>query len=56
MINLKQEIQNFKWTHHKLDDNFGMTLEPLEKVISIKELQKIMDTAEELVNKLRGKI
>lgn len=32
-------------------------LEPLEKVISIKELQKIMDTAEELVNKLReGKI
>ena len=27
--------------------------EPLEKVISIKELQKIMDTAEELVNKLR---
>jgi len=32
-------------------------LEPLEKVISIKELQKIMDTVEELVNKLReGKI
>jgi len=29
--------------------------EPLEKVISIKELQKIMDTAEELVNKLTGK-
>ena len=29
--------------------------EPLEKVISIKELQKIMDTAEEVVNKLRGK-
>lgn len=27
--------------------------EPLEKVISIKELQKIMDTAEEVVNKLR---
>jgi hypothetical protein len=30
--------------------------EPLEKVISIKELQKIMDTAEELVNKLRKQI
>ena len=31
--------------------------EPLEKVISIKELQKIMDTAEEVVNKLKeGKI
>ena len=29
--------------------------EPLEKVISIKELQKIMDTAEEVVNKLRDK-
>jgi hypothetical protein len=28
-------------------------LEPLEKVIFIKELRKIMDTAEELVNKLR---
>ena len=28
--------------------------EPLEKVISIKELQKIMDTAEEVVNKLKG--
>ena len=27
--------------------------EPLEKVISIKELQKIMDTAEEVVNKLK---
>jgi hypothetical protein len=25
----------------------------IEKVISIKELQKIMDTAEELVNKLK---
>jgi uncharacterized protein YbaP (TraB family) len=32
MINLKQEIQNFKWTHHKLDDNFGMTLEQSKKV------------------------
>lgn len=28
---------------------------PLEKVISIKELQKIMDTAEEVVNKLKEK-
>ena len=27
--------------------------EPLEKVISIKELQKIMDAAEEVVNKLK---
>ena len=27
--------------------------EPLEKTISIKELQKIMDTAEEVVNKLK---
>jgi hypothetical protein len=27
--------------------------EPLERVISIKELQKIMDTAEEVVNKLK---
>jgi len=26
--------------------------EPLEKVISIKELQMIMDTAEEVINKL----
>jgi mannose-6-phosphate isomerase class I len=32
MINLKQEIQNFKWTHHKLDDNFGMTFEQSKKV------------------------
>ena len=32
MINLKQEIQNFKWTHHKLEDNFGMTLEQSKKV------------------------
>ena len=29
--------------------------EPLERVISIKELQKIMDTAEEVVNKLKDK-
>ena len=29
--------------------------EPLEKIISIKELQKIMDTAEEVVNKLKEK-
>lgn len=29
--------------------------EPLEKVISIKELQKIMDTVEEVVNKLKDK-
>lgn len=36
------------------DENFYF-FEPLEKVISIKELQKIMDTAEELVNKLTGK-
>ena len=35
MINLKQEIQNFKWTHHKLDDNFGMTLEQSKKVNDI---------------------
>ena len=27
--------------------------EPLEKVISIKELQKIMDTAEELVKEMK---
>lgn len=27
--------------------------EPLERVISIKDLQKIMDTAEEVVNKLK---
>jgi hypothetical protein len=27
--------------------------EPLEKVISIEDLQKIMDTAEEVVNKLK---
>jgi hypothetical protein len=30
--------------------------EPLEKVISIKELQKIMDTTEEVVNKLKDKV
>ena len=36
------------------DENFYF-FEPLEKVISIKELQKIMDTAEEVVNKLKEK-
>ena len=36
------------------DENFYF-FEPLEKVISIKELQKIMDTAEEVVNKLKDK-
>lgn len=29
--------------------------EPLERVISIEDLQKIMDTAEKVVNKLRDK-
>lgn len=32
MINLKQEIQNFMWISHKLDDNFGLTLEQSKKV------------------------
>ena len=36
------------------EENFYF-FEPLEKVISIKELQKIMDTAEEVVNKLKDK-
>ena len=41
--------------YFQTEDEKVYFFEPLEKVISIKELQKIMDTAEELVNKLTGK-
>lgn len=40
--------------YYEVDGEKVYFLEPLEKVISVKELQKIMDTAEELVNKLKG--
>ena len=39
--------------YFQTEDEKVYFFEPLEKVISVKELQKIMDTAEELVNKLR---
>jgi predicted RNA-binding Zn-ribbon protein involved in translation (DUF1610 family) len=41
--------------YFQTEDEKVYFLEPLEKVISIKELQKMMDTAEELVNKLKRK-
>lgn len=40
--------------YYEVDGEKVYFFEPLEKVISIKELQKIMDTAEEVVNKLKG--
>jgi hypothetical protein len=43
--------------YFQTEDEKVYFFEPLEKVISIKELQKIMDTAEEVVNKLKeGKV
>jgi hypothetical protein len=47
------KITNITKEYYEVDGEKVYFLEPLEKVISIKELQKIMDTAEELVNKLR---
>ena len=41
--------------YYEVDGEKVYFFEPLEKVISIKELQKIMDTAEEVVNKLKEK-
>ena len=42
--------------YYEVDGEKVCLLEPIEKVISVKELQKIMDMAEELVNKLRKQI
>lgn len=39
--------------YFQVEDEKIPFFEPLEKAISIKELQKIMDTAEEVVNKLK---
>ena len=41
--------------YYEVDGEKVYFFEPLEKVISIKELQKIMDTAEDVVNKLKEK-
>lgn len=40
--------------YYEVDGEKVYFFEPLEKVISIEDLQKIMDTAEEVVNKLKG--
>ena len=44
------KITNITKEYYEVDGEKVYFLEPLEKVISIKELQKIMDTAEELFN------
>jgi hypothetical protein len=41
--------------YYKVEGEKVYFFEPLEKVISIEDLQKIMDTAEEVVNKLKEK-
>lgn len=48
------KITNITKEYYEVDGEKVYFFEPLEKVISIKELQKIMDTAEEVVNKLKG--
>lgn len=64
------EITKITKEYYEVDGEKVYFLEPLEKVISIKELQKIMDTIEQdllevknnrisvkkIVNKLKGKI
>lgn len=47
------KITNITKEYYEVDGEKVYFFEPLEKVISIKELQKIMDTAEEVVNKLK---
>jgi hypothetical protein len=47
------KITNITKEYYEVDGEKIYFFEPLEKVISIKELQKIMDTAEEVVNKLK---
>lgn len=49
------KITNITKEYYEVDGEKVYFFEPLEKVISIKELQKIMDTAEEVVNKLKDK-
>lgn len=41
--------------YYEVDGEKVYFFEPLKKVISVKDLQKIMDTAEKVVNKLRDK-
>lgn len=47
------KITNITKEYYEVGGEKVYFFEPLEKVISIKELQKIMDTAEEVVNKLK---
>ena len=47
------KITNITKEYYEVEGEKVYFFEPLEKVISIKELQKIMDTAEEVVNKLK---
>lgn len=49
------KITNITKEYYEVDGEKVYFFEPLEKVISIKELQKIMETAEEVVRKLKGK-
>lgn len=41
--------------YYETEDEKVYFFEPLEKIISIKELQKIIDTAEEVLKKLKEK-
>jgi hypothetical protein len=52
-MNYKNYLKSNHWK--EVEGEKVYFFEPLEKVISIKELQKIMDTAEEVVNKLKEK-
>jgi hypothetical protein len=42
--------------YFETEDEKVYFFEPLEKEISVEDMQKIMDTAEEVVNKLKVKI
>jgi len=41
--------------YYEVDGEKIYFFEPLEKVISIKDLQKILNASKEIVNKLKGK-
>lgn len=47
------KITNITKEYYEVDGEKVYFFEPLEKTISIEDLQKIMDTAEEVVNKLK---
>lgn len=48
------KITNITKEYYEVDGEKVYFFEPLEKTISIEDLQKIMDTAEKVVNKLKG--